>query len=140
MRAFHQKGHQLFRQIHCPPRVRHSSIFPVLDPAKNIEDERMPAYDRGLYYPVKLGGVFCSRYQGLSKLGFGANSTGPETILIDARQHRYIALKIYIHSSNPNHEVQVVEHLAACRTHHPGKQLVRNMIDWFEITGLKGSY
>lgn len=65
---------------------------------------------------------------------------GPEAILIDTRQHRYIALKIYIHSSKPNHDVQVLEHLAACRTDHPGKQLVRNMIDSFEITGPKGSH
>lgn len=35
----------------------------------------MPAFDRGLFYPVKLGDVFRSRYQVLSKLGFGANST-----------------------------------------------------------------
>ncbi|KAE8310540.1 hypothetical protein BDV41DRAFT_384661 [Aspergillus transmontanensis] len=98
----------------------------------------MPGYDRGLYYPVKLGDIFCSRYQVLSKLGFGANST--VWFCRDLQQHQYIALKIYIHSSNPNHEVQVVEHLAACRTHHPGKQLVRNMIDSFEITGPKGSH
>lgn len=35
----------------------------------------MPAFERGLFYPVKLGDEFCSRYQVLSKLGFGANST-----------------------------------------------------------------
>lgn len=98
----------------------------------------MPAYDRGLYYPVKLGDVFCSRYQVLSKSGFGANST--VWFCRDLQQHRYIALKIYIHSSKPNHDVQVLEHLAACRTDHPGKQLVRNMIDSFEITGPKGSH
>ncbi|KAB8225660.1 kinase-like domain-containing protein [Aspergillus novoparasiticus] len=98
----------------------------------------MPAYDRGLYYLVKLGDVFCSRYQVLSKLGFGVNST--VWFCRDLQQSRYIALKIYIHSSKPNHEVQVLEHLAACRTDHPGKQLVRNTIDSFEITGPKGSH
>ncbi|KAB8276260.1 kinase-like domain-containing protein [Aspergillus minisclerotigenes] len=100
-----------------PPRVRHSSTFPALDPAKKIEEQRMPAYDRGLYYPVKLGDVFCSRYQVLSKLGFEANSM--IWFCRDLQQHRYIALKIYIHSSKPNHEVQVLEYLVACRTDHP---------------------
>lgn len=48
-----------------------SSGYPILDSAKKIEEERMSAYKRGLYYPVKLGDVFQSRYQVISKLGFG---------------------------------------------------------------------
>lgn len=52
-----------------------SSSCPILDSTKKIEEERMPAYKRGLYYPVKLGDVFHSRYQVISKLGLGANST-----------------------------------------------------------------
>lgn len=35
----------------------------------------MPAYERNFYYPVRFGDVYHSRYQVLSKLGFGANST-----------------------------------------------------------------
>lgn len=51
------------------------SGFLPLDTTQRIEEERMPAYDRKLYYPVQLGDVFCSRYKVISKLGFGANST-----------------------------------------------------------------
>ena len=36
-----------------------------------IEEETMPTY--GLYYPVKLGDIFKSRYQVLSKMGYRAN-------------------------------------------------------------------
>jgi hypothetical protein len=35
----------------------------------------MPAYRMGLFYPVRIGEVLKARYQALSKLGFGANST-----------------------------------------------------------------
>lgn len=103
-----------------------------------IEEERMPAFDRGLFYPVKLGDVFRSRYQVLSKLGFGANST--VWFCRDLHQHRYIALKIYIRSSEVNREVQVLKHLSSVKTNHPGSSLVRKMIEEFEITGPSGSH
>ncbi|KGQ01521.1 hypothetical protein PAAG_11758 [Paracoccidioides lutzii Pb01] len=47
----------------------------LIDPAVNIEEEKMPAYEKGLFYPVKLGEVFNSSYQVLGKLRFGANYT-----------------------------------------------------------------
>ncbi|RHZ57076.1 hypothetical protein CDV55_106046 [Aspergillus turcosus] len=101
-----------------------------------IEEERMPAYDRGLYFPVRLGDVFHSRYQVLSKLGFGANST--VWFCRDLQRHRYIALKVYISSSKANQEVRVLEHLSRIKTHHPGSSLVREMIEQFELTGPSG--
>lgn len=67
---------RFFRRAPSPPReIKEPSDFPVLDPETTIEEERMPAYDQGRYYPVNLGEVFNSRYQVLSKLGYGANST-----------------------------------------------------------------
>ena len=35
----------------------------------------MPAYDLGLFYPVRIGEVFQKRYEVLRKMGYGANST-----------------------------------------------------------------
>ena len=43
--------------------------------AKKFEEESMPAYDLGLFYPVRIGEVFQKRYQVLRKMGYGANST-----------------------------------------------------------------
>ncbi|GFN12640.1 putative protein kinase [Aspergillus tubingensis] len=113
-----------------------SSGYPILDSAKKIEEERMPAYERGLYYPVKLGDVFYSRYQVISKLGFGANST--VWFCRDLQHHRYIALKIQISSSRSNQEVRVLEHLSRIKSQHPGSSLVRQLIEKFEVTSLKG--
>lgn len=50
-----------------------SSKFVTLDNSVETEEETMPTH--GLYYPVRLGEVFKSRYEVLSKLGYGANST-----------------------------------------------------------------
>ena len=50
-----------------------NSKFVTLDKTMEIEEETMPTH--GLYYPVRIGEVFKSRYEVLSKLGYGANST-----------------------------------------------------------------
>ncbi|PYH66775.1 putative protein kinase [Aspergillus vadensis CBS 113365] len=118
------------------PRRAMSSSHPTQDSAKQIEEERMPAYERGLYYPVELDYVFQSRYQVISKLGFGANSTW--WFCSDLQHHRYIALKIYISSSRDNQEVRVLEHLSRIKSQHPGSSLVRQMIEKFELTSPKG--
>lgn len=98
----------------------------------------MPAFGKHLFYPVKLGDVFNARYQVLSKLGFGANST--VWFCRDLREHRYIALKIYIHESEPNREVQVLEYLSTISSDHPGRGLIRTMLDSFEIDGPAGRH
>ena len=75
MNAFRPLGRRLLSSAPSLPRSFNASGFALLDPATKIEEERMPAYEKGLYYPVRLGNVYYSRYQVLSKLGFGANST-----------------------------------------------------------------
>lgn len=66
---------RFLRRLPSPPRTLSTSSFPVLDSATKVEEELMPAYDRGLFFPVKLGDIFQARYQVISKLGYGANST-----------------------------------------------------------------
>ncbi|KAJ9234127.1 hypothetical protein DTO169E5_6704 [Paecilomyces variotii] len=41
-----------------PPRRLKSSQFPILDPTTKIEEERMPAYDRGLFFIQSNLGIF----------------------------------------------------------------------------------
>ncbi len=58
-----------------PPRVFPSSGFVELNPVKKVEEEDVPPKVLEDFYPVYIGEVFKSRYQAVSKLGFGMNST-----------------------------------------------------------------
>ena len=57
------------------PRVFPTSGFDILDPSKKFEEETLPDYLKERYYPVHIGEVFNSRYQVITKLGFGSSST-----------------------------------------------------------------
>ncbi|CZT51451.1 related to protein kinase [Rhynchosporium secalis] len=89
-----------------------SSQFVNLDNMMDIEEETMST--NGLYYPVRLGEVFKSRYEVLSKLGYGANST--VWFCRDLQQQKYAALK------------------------HVGKAYVRSMIDSFVAKSAIGDH
>ncbi|RAL05403.1 putative protein kinase [Aspergillus ibericus CBS 121593] len=132
--------HRLARFFRRPPslRIPPTPNIPILDPSTKTEEQRMPAYERGLFYPVKYGEVFHSKYQVLSKLGFGTNSTVWLCRVLYG--HRYIALKVYIRGPEANQEVRILRHLAAVKTDHPGRDLVRTMIDEFQVPGPGGSH
>jgi hypothetical protein len=51
------------------------SGFAVLDPEDKLEEETLPFYKPERYYPVYIGEVLKSRYQVITKLGYGVNST-----------------------------------------------------------------
>jgi hypothetical protein len=58
-----------------PLRKFPTSGFVALNAAEKIEEEDVPSYIPEDYYPVYIGEVFNSRYQIMTKLGFGVNST-----------------------------------------------------------------
>lgn len=47
----------------------------MLPAGTQIEEEGVIGYKANLFYPVRLGEVFQSRYQVVAKLGFGTTST-----------------------------------------------------------------
>ena len=66
----------LVRNARGPARTfSNVASFPVVDNATLFEEETMPAYPMGLFYPVRLGQIFQDRYQVVRKMGYGANST-----------------------------------------------------------------
>lgn len=52
-----------------------SSGFEVISSSQKLEEEIFEDFKTGRYYPVNIGEVFTSRYQVVSKLGFGSTST-----------------------------------------------------------------
>lgn len=58
-----------------PTREFSTSTFPERSSKELIEEESIPSYKAEQFYPVHIGQVFESRYQVVSKLGFGTSST-----------------------------------------------------------------
>lgn len=58
-----------------PARQFPTSGFVKLDPSEKVEEEKIPFYTPERYYPVHIGEIFMSRYQVISKLGYGTSST-----------------------------------------------------------------
>lgn len=57
------------------PRVFPSSGFNVIPPAQRVEEETLGWYSPKTFYPVRIGQLFQSRYQVVSKLGYGSSAT-----------------------------------------------------------------
>ncbi|KAK0102752.1 hypothetical protein ONS95_006349 [Cadophora gregata] len=130
--------------LHSPLR-KLPSRFVDLDVTKKIEEEDVPSYVPEDYYPVHIGEVFKSRYQVVTKLGFGVNST--VWLCRDLRKHRYLTLKIRVRTKEhelvdlqSDREITINEHLTSNPIDHPGKNMVRSVIDSFELTSLNGNH
>lgn len=65
------------RSASPPPRrfVNNLKGFKVISDAEKLEEENWDWYKPNLFYPVRIGQVFQSRYQVLGKLGYGSRST-----------------------------------------------------------------
>jgi len=65
----------------------------------------------------------------------------PKSQLIAFRDRRYVALKVYIYSSKSNREVEVLRHLSNINPEsHPGRSVIRTMLDNIEIDGSWGKH
>lgn len=47
----------------------------MLNTQDKIEEETIPFYSPDKFYPVRIGEIFGSRYEVVTKLGYGMNST-----------------------------------------------------------------
>jgi hypothetical protein len=72
------------------PRSLPTSGFTTLAANRLVEEEELPDYRAGRFYPVRLGVVFQTRYQVVAKLGFGSSST---TWL--ARDLRWVCVRVF---------------------------------------------
>ncbi|KAI1977516.1 hypothetical protein LOZ53_001539 [Ophidiomyces ophidiicola] len=122
---------------HSSPRRFPSSRFVALDPKLKVEEEELPSYVPGNFYPVTIGEVFVERYQVVAKLGFGMSST--VWLCRDLVDHRYLSLKVCISHNRQNNEIAICNHLKASNIEHPGTPFVRMILDSFNITGPTGN-
>ncbi|KAH7306019.1 kinase-like domain-containing protein [Stachybotrys elegans] len=122
------------------PRSFPTTGFSLVGQGQKVEEEELPDYVADRFYPVRLGEVFGSRYQTVAKLGFGSSST--IWLARDLRDHRYVALKVYIDSSRFHRELPLYEEMEARleTTTKPGRKNIRRLLDSFQIDGPRGRH
>ncbi|OJZ81976.1 hypothetical protein ASPFODRAFT_64746 [Aspergillus luchuensis CBS 106.47] len=114
------------------------SGFKLLDSSLRIEEETLPTYQAQKYYPIQQGEIFNNRYQVLAKIGYGVTSTvwfGRDLVNCS-----YVALKIYVTGEKRDHELNIYRHMNSAEFKHPGKSLIRKLLDHFIITGRHGQH
>ncbi|KAI6754037.1 hypothetical protein HG530_013213 [Fusarium avenaceum] len=130
------------RFAHTPeqPRSFPASGFDLVDENINVEEEEIPDYLASRFYPVHLGQVFQDRYQAVTKLGFGSSST--IWLARDLREQKYVALKIYVHTSRVHRELPIYEAMSPIleKTKNPGRNNIRRLLGSFEIDGPDGRH
>ncbi len=145
-----------FLRSASPLRRVPSSGFKMMSNAEKMEEENWDWYGPGLFYPVRIGEVFQSRYQVLGKLGYGSRSTAwlcrdlrwvwqyhqaRTTLTADHRKHKYVTLKMCEPDSpTTRRELAAYSHLDAIATSNPGALLVRQLLDSFTVTGSAGEH
>ncbi|KAI1354392.1 serine threonine protein kinase, CMGC group [Xylaria sp. FL0043] len=138
----------LMRRISWPfrswkPIVFSNSNFPRIPSDERIEEETLPDYRPSRYYPVHVGEVLRDRYQVVGKLGFGATST--VWLARDLSGRRHVALKLFVNSESMgrqlDNELNTYKRMKERGSgNHPGRAVVRELLDSFDIEGPDGQH
>ncbi|KAJ3460099.1 hypothetical protein MRS44_010966 [Fusarium solani] len=122
------------------PRSFPSRGFSLIDQSQKVEEEELPDYVADRFYPVRLGRVFHGRYKTIAKLGFGSSST--IWLARDLSDHRYVALKVYVHTSRFHRELPLYKDMSPKRAtkENAGRKNIRQLLDSFEIDGPHGQH
>lgn len=116
--------------------------FPEIAEDTIVEEEGLPYFEVGGYYPVDVGEIFASRYAVVGKLGFGTYST--VWLARDLKEGGHVVLKVLIRSEyagyDTKNETQAYECLAKGNDQHPGKQFIRKALDHFNAPGPDGDH
>ncbi|CAG7917644.1 unnamed protein product [Penicillium olsonii] len=107
-----------------------------------IEEETLRDYVASEYYPTRIGEVIKDRYQIIGKLGFG--STSIVWLARDMDFRRYVMLKICVQASSMgqqvDNELNMYKHMEQSSTSHPGRDVIRNLLDTFHIDGTQDQH
>ncbi|KAF5609763.1 CMGC SRPK kinase [Fusarium subglutinans] len=119
-----------------------STAYDLIDQNVKVEEEEIPGYEASRFYPVHIGEVFQGRYQAVTKLGYGSSSTIWLARDLRCRGSKYVALKVYVHTSRNHREIPVYDSLSPilAKSTNPGRDNIRHLLDSFEISGQDGRH
>ncbi|KAE9404244.1 kinase-like protein [Gymnopus androsaceus JB14] len=104
-----------------------------------LEEENWEWYEPGLFYPVRIGEVFKSRYQVIGKLGYGSRSTA--WLCRDLNGHKYVTLKVCEReTASIRREMAAYDHLSTIMMRKEGALLIRELLDTFKLQGSQGEH
>lgn len=138
-----------------------STVAHIIHTETPIEEETLPHYKAEHYYPVRIGNVYHARYKVAGKLGYRAYSTtwlcrdlqcanpsiiNPRAALTSHgyRANNYTVLKVSTslpdYPTAADRELRVYKHLAKIDSSHPGRSLIRELYDSFDLHGPGGTH
>ncbi|KAG6176942.1 hypothetical protein E4U27_004709 [Claviceps purpurea] len=112
--------------------------FERIDESVKVEEETLPFYEEGLFYPARIGEVIRDQYQVIAKLGYGASST--TWLALDLLTTRYVVLKVHVTHVTHLRELEVLQYLKSLQSEHFACELIRLIEDHFTIQGSHGSH
>ncbi|KAF5626085.1 CMGC SRPK kinase [Fusarium sp. NRRL 52700] len=124
------------------PLTFQTTAYDVIDQSVKVEEEEIPGYEASRFYPVQIGEVFHNRYQAVTKLGYGSSSTIWLARDLRCSDRKYVALKIYVHTSRLHRELPVYEIMSPilAKSNNRGRNNIRNLLDYFEVSGPDGRH
>ncbi|CAG8122773.1 unnamed protein product [Penicillium salamii] len=117
-------------------RVFPCSGWDIIYPSLKVEEESIPSYRPGNFYPARIGEVFNHRYQVVGKLGYGSSAS--VWLCRDLLGHRYVSLKINTVSTTVVREIEVYNHLKTIKSSHAGQSCLRPLIEVFHAQSPDG--
>ncbi|KAE8406209.1 kinase-like protein [Aspergillus pseudonomiae] len=99
------------------PRVFPTSGCDIIDASDRVEEETLPTYAPDKYYPIHIGDLLDALYQVLVNLGYGVTST--VWLCRDLVDPKYVALKVYVHGIERDHELRIYNHINSVRADCP---------------------
>jgi hypothetical protein len=104
----------------------------------SLEEQTLPRFYEKRYYPVTIGQTLHNRYQILTKLGFGANST--VWLARDLSTQQYASIKICVRDNSDDspvtQECKIQRHISACANREDsGVSLLRKVDEVLEVDG-----
>ncbi|KAK7414584.1 hypothetical protein QQZ08_012529 [Neonectria magnoliae] len=112
--------------------------FDRIDESVKVEEETLPFYEEGLFYPARIGEVIRDQYQVIAKLGYGASST--TWLALDLLTYRYVVLKVHVTNVTHLRELEVLQYLKSIQSEHSGREQIRLLDDHFTIQGSCGPH
>ncbi|RAK95101.1 putative serine/threonine-protein kinase [Aspergillus ibericus CBS 121593] len=122
-----------------------SDSGPPIPQQELVDEEICPDYDPANCYPAKPGEVLAEKFQLLTKIGWGSQSTvwlARDISRFKWQSEQTVALKI-INSNDADdarHEKEIESHITQQNPEHRGRVILRTCLDDFEVTGPQGKH